>query len=1030
MKLHPCLVALVIVATATSLPAQSPPPTPTAKPAETVTLEVFTVTGSNIKRVDIEKTLPVTIITAEELEARDAVTPFDQLAGIPHITDFPENETPVNAVAGRGDNANAALRGLGASNTLVMLNGRRMPSQPFTAGTISPTNVNILPSFAQQIEVLRDGASSIYGSDAVAGVINYVVRPRRDGEEYSLRFGFTEHGGGMDIQARVGLARMFAGGRGSFVMGLSLYNRDAIYLRERDVSKSADKTASQRPPFNIAGSVYDDRTSVGVWPSFRAGSSTAAINWFYPAVGTTTPTFTATALPRALFADYNTYITGQPMSARASFSGRSEYKLTPNLTVFGDLTGYLSKSRTGRQPITLNASDRVVTLSADNPYNPFGSRFRSATGAPNADGTPRVTGAPQIVQIETMLMADGGPEKIETTQRVYRLLAGLQGKFGRSSWEWETAAVLGGVRATDNAVNAIRDSKLIAAAQRTDATAWNPFPYTFKVQNGAVVADQPYTNPASVRATYTQNALRIGHSRSDSFDFKAAGNVIDYWAGTLAMSFGAEWRHELKEDHREPFVGFNPPGSGLDPADNDILVTSPKFPLNATRTIASAYAEMIAPLVSSKNKIPLVQALEFSASARFEHYNDFGNTTKPKFGLTWRPNSRVLVRASRNEGFRAPDLTLLYTPTQFSVLSPPGERDATRNNFLNSTALPAAIRVADVLVLRKSYTIGNPGLQPEISKGTSAGVVLEVPGIKGLSIGIDYWEIGQKNLIQSNGRNQSLDDQLLRAYTQEQLAKGVPIQQINVGYRLVPGDESGNYQGDPHTLRAPVTAADIALFAPANAAFAASRQLAPLGAYVGIITTNDNSTGRNFTNGFDYSLRYNLPRLASGQFRLSMEWAQFLNKFSKTTPTDQKNDPVLIFETPRTRASFTVLWSRGAWNASVNTTYQSKTNTGSTVSQATFDTLADTSYLKYVYNNGAGAIREIGEEQYQVNVGVGYRFSRQSNKWVRNTTVRLGVNNLLDDEPARSQGQNGYAGSIGSSLWVGRAYSVSFTRAL
>jgi outer membrane receptor protein involved in Fe transport len=1037
MKLHlrTCGSATAIAALcAIGLHAQSLPPATATGPktatsdSPVTTLEAFTVTGSNIKRVDIEKTLPVTIISMEELEARDAATTFDQLAGIPHITDFPENETPVNAVAGRGDNANAALRGLGASNTLVLLNGRRMPSQPFTAGAISPTNVNILPSFAQQVEVLRDGASSIYGSDAVAGVINSVVRPRRDGEEFSLRFGMTEHGGGMDITARVGLARMFAGGRGNFVMGLSLYNRDAIYLREREVSRSANKIERQRPPFNVVGSSYDDRTSVGVWPSFRVGSTTAAIQWLYPVDTATTPSFTATTLPRALFADYNTYITGQPMSSRASFNGRTEYKLTPNLTAFADLTGYLSRSRTGRQPITLNASDRIVTLAADNPYNPFGARFFSSTGAPNADGTPRLTGAPQTVTIESMLMADGGGEKIETSQKVYRLLAGLQGRFGRSSWEWESAVVLGGVRATDNAVNAIRDSKLIAAALRTDATAWNPFGYTFRVQNGAVVADQPYANPAGVRATYTQNALRIGHSRSDSFDFKTAGNVIDYWAGTLAMSFGAEWRRELKEDHREPFVGFNPPGSGLDPADNDILVTSPKFPLLATRRIVSTYAEMVAPLVGSKNKIPLVQALELSASARFEHYNDFGATTKPKVGLTWRPNSRVLVRASHNQGFRAPDLIQLYTPTQFSVLSPPGERDATRNNFLNSTALPAAIRVADVLVLRKSYTIGNPGLQPEISKGTSAGLVLDVPYLKGLSIGIDYWEIEQKNLILSNGRNQALDDQLLRAYTQAQLAKGVPIQQINVGYRLVPGDESGNYKGDPHTLRAPVTAADIALFAPANAFLAPARQLAPLGNYIGLITTNDNSSGRNFTNGFDYSLRYSLPRFALGQFRLSMEWAQFLNKFSKTTPTDQKNDPVLNFDTPRTRASFNVLWNRGAWNASVNTTFQSRTNTGSTVSQATFDTMADTTYVKYLYNNGAAAIREIGEDQYQVNLGVGYRFGRQANKLMRNTTVRLGVNNVLDDQPARSSANNGYSGSIGSSLWVGRAYSVTLTR--
>jgi iron complex outermembrane receptor protein len=992
-------------------------------------LEAFTVTGSNIKRVDMEKTLPVTVITREELEARDAATPMDQLAGIPYITDFPENETAVNAVAGRGDNANPALRGLGAGNTLVILNGRRMPSQPFTAGAISPVNVNVLPSFAQQIEVLRDGASAIYGSDAVAGVINYVVRPRREGGEVSLRYGFTEQGGGMDITARLGLAKKFASGKGIFVFGMSLYNRDAIYLREREVSQSADKTARQRPPFNVAGSAYDDRTNVGIWPSFRVGTATA-VNWFYPVNNAPTPTITTTALPRALFADYNVFVAGQPMSARGSLNGRVEYKLTPRLTAFAEFTGYQSKSQTGRQPITLNSSDRLVTLSVDNPFNPFGSRFRHATGAPNSDGTSRVTGAPQTLQVESMLMADGGPEKIELTSRMFRLLVGLQGRFGHTSWDWEAGAMTGGVRGTDTAVNAIRDSKLVAAALRTDATAWSPFPYTFKVVNGAVVADQPYQNPASVRATYTEPAKRIGHSRLDSFDARAGGDVMTLWSGPLAMSFGTEWRREMKEDHREPFVGFNPPGSGLDPTDNDILVTSPKFPLKASRTVASAFAEAAVPLVSPNNQIPLVRSLELSTSARFERYSDFGNTTKPKFGLTWRPHPRVLTRISHNQGFRAPDLIQLYTPTQFSVASPPGERDPTRNNFLSSTALPAAIRVTDAQVLRKQYNIGNPDLQPELSKGTSIGLAVEVPGIKGLSVVVDYWEITQTNLILANGRNQPLDDQLLRAYTQAQLAAGVPIGNIDVGYRTVPGDESGNYKGDPHTLRAPVNAADRALFATANAALAPSRQLAPLGGWIGFINTNDNSTGRNFTNGFDYSLRYQLPRLSVGQFRLSLEWAQFLHKFSKTTPTDQKNDTVLNFDLPRTRVSLNLLWTRNAWNASVNTTYQSRTYTGATVSQATFDNLGGASYLKYIYNNGAGAIRELGDPQYQVNLGLGYRFGRERTKWLRQTSVRVGVNNLLDDQPSRRADQNGYSGSIGTSLWVGRAYSFSLTREL
>ena len=138
MKSHPGITVALIVATASGLLAQAAPPIPRQTPAETVTMEAFTVTGTNIKRLDQEKSLPVTIISADDIEARDAATPMNLLESIAFITDFPENETPTNAIAGRGDNANIALRGLGAGNTLVLLNGRRMPFHPFTTGAVSP----------------------------------------------------------------------------------------------------------------------------------------------------------------------------------------------------------------------------------------------------------------------------------------------------------------------------------------------------------------------------------------------------------------------------------------------------------------------------------------------------------------------------------------------------------------------------------------------------------------------------------------------------------------------------------------------------------------------------------------------------------------------------------------------------------------------------------------------------------------------------------------------------------------------------
>ena len=152
---------------------------------------------------------------------------------------------------------------------------------------------------------------------------------------------------------------------------------------------------------------------------------------------------------------------------------------------------------------------------------------------------------------------------------------------------------------------------------------------------------------------------------------------------------------------------------------------------------------------------------------------------------------------------------------------------------------------------------------------------------------------------------------------------------------------------------------------------------------------------------------------------------------------------ISAIKSPRTRSSprspspapygcaphSTVSWSRNAWSASLNLTYHSEIWTGSNASQASWDRLKDkVSYLRAIYNNGALAYHEIGNPQMQVNAGLGYRWGRQAHPWLRRTSVRAGVNNLQDREPTHSQDQVGYRGSMGTSLWIGRSYSLSYTR--
>ncbi len=213
------LAALALAFAATAFAQTAPAPSSPSKPEETIKLEAFSVTGSNIKRLDYEKALPVTILGTSEIEIRDASQPSDLLSALPQVTGLPGNETATLGATARGDNSTISLRGVASSNTLILLNGRRLAPHPITqseAGvpTLS-TNVNQLPNRGlERVELLRDGASSIYGTDAVAGVVNYTTEKNFRGTELAYRFGETRYGDGQEYRATLTHGLDFAKGQG------------------------------------------------------------------------------------------------------------------------------------------------------------------------------------------------------------------------------------------------------------------------------------------------------------------------------------------------------------------------------------------------------------------------------------------------------------------------------------------------------------------------------------------------------------------------------------------------------------------------------------------------------------------------------------------------------------------------------------------------------------------------------------------------------------------------------------------------
>jgi outer membrane receptor protein involved in Fe transport len=1037
---------------ALTLPAQSVAPATPPPPADegVVRLEKFLVTGSNIKRVDQEKTLPVTVIDRDAMEVRDAAQASDLLVSMSQVTGLPGNETATLGATARGDNASVSLRGIPSSNTLVLLNGRRLPPHPISQSEAGvPTlsvNVNQLPNRGlERVDVLRDGASSIYGTDAVAGVINTITRSNYTGTELQLRFGETRYGDGAEKRATLMHGFDFAHQKGHAMFVLDVYDRAAMYARDRWFSAEADNSYRAPAPWNVStDTTFNLRSATTEYGNFSTGTvnssgvftasrpsgvpstlvSSAGTFFLAPNGAGGVQFLTATPSRSGVTHDYywnnNAYRVIQPHSTRGNFYANADYQLTPRLTAFTEFSAYQARSVTYREPDGITAStDGDILVPIDNPFNPFGSRFWSPTGAPNADGSPRLTGTPAVVRITNKRLTDLMTRTATVTDHIWRGVAGVRGQLF-DSWNWEAALLWAEARVTDDEDGPSRKSLLKNALNQTSAaTAFNPFTRTFAVQNGTLAVTGPYVNPESVQSTFRSEFIRNGITKLGSGDIRATGDLLPLWGGnTIGAAVGGEFRYEVYDDFRPPFAGLNPPDSGLDPASNDFLGFSPNSDTHGNRHVAALYAETVIPLVGNKFKLPLVESLELSASARYESYTDFGDTTKPKLGLNWRPVRWAMLRASYNQGFHAPNLAQLFTGTLIRTVT--GSTDTYRSAV---TGLPT-----DGPSNRRSIAAGNPNLQPEESTGKSAGLVLDIPLVKGLSVGLDYWEIRQTNVIASSGSIAD-DTAALNAATQAALAAGQAIGSIDLG--------SGTpaYRGDSAVVRLPVTQADRDAFALYNSTRAPGNQRAVVGAIDYLRTTYFNKSSE-FVSGFDFDVTYKLPKFSLGQFTLNTNWTKLIDFHAYNaagaprTELRGTNATAVGGATPIWRGSAAVTWRRDNWSAGFAAYYLGDyTDAGATTSQATYESLGAPSYIRPVFSNGTTTYRYVVRDSISCNAYVSYRLQAR-NRWLHDTSFRVGVVNLFDKVPPLSSDSRGYDPALYNLMARGLSWSVQVTKKL
>ena len=1079
-----------------SLRAQTvPPPAPPETEESKVTkMEAFTVTGTNIRRLDEEKTLPVTVMTMDDLDLRGAPTAaelFDTLSIGGPITLDEGNTLGADA---RGDNNSINLRGIGSGNTLVLLNGRRMPPHPISqaeSGVPSlAVNVNNLPSAAlSRVEILRDGASAIYGTDAAGGVVNSITRSRYDGLSMRARGSVTQHGGGNDWSLEITEGRNFNGNRSNLLVTLDVFHRDFLWLNQRKFSSNQDIRVTRNVPApwnglpitDSTGTVvrdndFDNRLSTdssyyggfvrgtydasgafgGARPTGNRGiittsgstSATLATNGTFYLIPLadgnvgfrqTLPSHNIDDFTVNWFQNPNDFKPILPKTDRFNFTAIIRHKIENNLELFGEILAYRSKSITGRLPNGFDvATDHNIYISADNPFNPVGSRFYELNGLPNADGTPRLAGAPAAAQFLTgvgVIPRDFNPRRIHVTSEAFRFVGGMRGRF-RNNWEWESGILYGRNGTHDEEINAVRESRLRAALTSADpAKAYNPFNYTFKLvaQPGnttnpyMLMVDKPYSNPAALTNSLYDNFVREGRTQLASWDLRVNGSVLDrFWGGPIGVAFGAEMRWEDYRDWRPVYAGLNPAnapynGNPNDPTnlyygpnENDFIALSPNVNLYASRTIASVFGEVLVPLIGRPNRMRFARTLELTVAGRAERFADFGSTAKPKFGLNFRPNDWILLRSTLAASFRAPNLVQTNTtPLQRSgnTYSDPYRSEVTGLNR-DSSAIPVV------------YRLGNDGLKPESSRSLTTGLAISAPFYRDLTLTLDYWRIRQKDVIDNvTGTTQLLrDEELLDGAVQKALAAGTPIGQINLG------SGTSSYLGNPKVVRDPVAPADLTTYGTYNATRPASQQRAAVGGARSVVEDYVNLAGRE-VQGLDFGLELRLPRTRFGQGTIRGDAAYLLQFDTMAEPGAAKVNDINRDGRTRFRGNVGLTWRTGRWTGGWLINYYGPyVDTGTATTKEIYDVLGAPDYIStYVDSGGVRRYRYLVTAYATHNTYLNYAFPRRRGSYLSDLSLRLGVNNVFDIEPPLADEDVGYRRGAGTNA-RGRLFSGQISK--
>jgi iron complex outermembrane receptor protein len=475
--------------------------------AEKDSVERIQVTGSHIQRTDMEGPSPLTSLSAEDIAnsgVTDLIGLFTKLPMAGQGTFSTQGNSSDNTSNG---GSSVSLRGLGADSTLILVNGRRVSVSPF-ANNIDTAfvDINNIPLAAiKRVDILKDGASATYGSDAVAGVINIILRDDVEGAEISAKLGDTADGGGKEKNLSIVWGSSTE--KSSHTFALDYFDREEILYADRDYSKSANQKALRpNDPF-----ATDFRSSSG-FPGTIALASDSTNR--LPDTFGNDVCAEADIVGNLCRYDYAPVMTSVPATERASFIYLGKYEINDNLRGFAELNGQHSKTtiRGAGSP-----SFNELFMAGDNVNHPFAN-------------LPEHEFYQQDLTMRRRMVDIGNREK-RVTSNYYRSIIGLQGEI--KDWSWEVAYNYIKSESTERGVNGFPNSRRTQEA--IDSGLWNPF--------------EPSSNSQESLDFIETTTTRIGKSTSKSFDGKISGSVMEMAHGDLGLAVGVEYREESISDN-------------------------------------------------------------------------------------------------------------------------------------------------------------------------------------------------------------------------------------------------------------------------------------------------------------------------------------------------------------------------------------------------------------------------------------------------------------------------------------------------